>query len=260
MYRIVYGGTTYLITSGQNQVSHNNEVYLPYVISHGEVSSRAELSKNTLEVNLELTHPLSDLLKSPQTVERPSLALFRKYGADVSVWWKGRMSVRSVEDNFLKMSWDSLFSSLVRPGLRRVCSRSCPHAVYSQGCGVGWPGQISPPQYGRNILALSPDKLRVQISIADFVPEYIPKFFNWGVISKGESASLIMSARYLTAPIMEILLSKPARWAAVGDSVLVRPGCDKSLAQCHDRFSNHLNFGGQPWIPLSNPFSGSDSL
>jgi hypothetical protein len=33
-------------------------------------------------------------------------------------------------------------------------------------------------------------------------------------------------------------------------------GCDHLLATCRDRFSNVANFGGFPWIPQKNPFSG----
>lgn len=36
---------------------------------------------------------------------------------------------------------------------------------------------------------------------------------------------------------------------ANGDSFLIYPGCDKQQATCDGKFSNVLNFGGQPYVP-----------
>ena len=36
---------------------------------------------------------------------------------------------------------------------------------------------------------------------------------------------------------------------AVGDTLSMRPGCDKSLATCIERFDNRLNFRGEPFLP-----------
>jgi len=42
-----------------------------------------------------------------------------------------------------------------------------------------------------------------------------------------------------------------------GDTVRIYPGCDHSLATCDAKFSNSLNYGGFPFVPLINPFDGS---
>jgi uncharacterized phage protein (TIGR02218 family) len=36
---------------------------------------------------------------------------------------------------------------------------------------------------------------------------------------------------------------------AVGDGYSLTPGCDKTLATCASRFSNAVNFRGEPWVP-----------
>lgn len=41
---------------------------------------------------------------------------------------------------------------------------------------------------------------------------------------------------------------------AVGDSYILRPGCDKSLATCRDRWDNVINFGGFPNMPTSSQY------
>jgi len=36
---------------------------------------------------------------------------------------------------------------------------------------------------------------------------------------------------------------------AVGDAYSLVPGCDKTIATCASKFSNALNFRGEPWVP-----------
>lgn len=45
-----------------------------------------------------------------------------------------------------------------------------------------------------------------------------------------------------------LLLDEPLALAA-GDRVLIREGCDKRFATCHDRFGNAVNFRGEPHVP-----------
>lgn len=37
--------------------------------------------------------------------------------------------------------------------------------------------------------------------------------------------------------------------AVIGDTYVIKPGCDKSLATCKDRYNNILNFRGFPHVP-----------
>ena len=39
----------------------------------------------------------------------------------------------------------------------------------------------------------------------------------------------------------------------VGDVVRVAPGCDQSHKTCHEKFNNHLRYGGHPNMPTENP-------
>jgi uncharacterized phage protein (TIGR02218 family) len=36
---------------------------------------------------------------------------------------------------------------------------------------------------------------------------------------------------------------------AIGDTYTIREGCDKNFSTCKNKFSNHLNFRGEPHIP-----------
>jgi uncharacterized phage protein (TIGR02218 family) len=51
---------------------------------------------------------------------------------------------------------------------------------------------------------------------------------------------------------IELWLVTPLRYAIVGQSVKIYPGCDKSLATCVAKYDNLDNFGGHPFVPRRN--------
>jgi uncharacterized phage protein (TIGR02218 family) len=51
------------------------------------------------------------------------------------------------------------------------------------------------------------------------------------------------------ASVALTLMQAPVRPVAVGDTFVVRAGCDKRLETCAGRFANAVNFRGFPHIP-----------
>lgn len=51
--------------------------------------------------------------------------------------------------------------------------------------------------------------------------------------------------------VIELFLSMPYT-IQVGDTFTIRPGCDKTAATCKAKFSNLVNFQGEPFIPGSD--------
>jgi hypothetical protein len=42
----------------------------------------------------------------------------------------------------------------------------------------------------------------------------------------------------------------------VGATVTLWPGCSRTVNHCQNKFSNLANYGGLPYLPAKNPFSG----
>ena len=53
-----------------------------------------------------------------------------------------------------------------------------------------------------------------------------------------------------------VTLSAPIPGLTAGDAFDAYPGCDHTLGTCASKFGNQLNFGGFPYIPQKNPFTG----
>lgn len=75
-------------------------------------------------------------------------------------------------------------------------------------------------------------------------------YFTGGVveIASGDQAGQRRTVKQYTPGVFRLmspLLAAPAP----GDTFLAWPGCDRTLATCGDKFSNTVNFRGEPFIP-----------
>ena len=57
---------------------------------------------------------------------------------------------------------------------------------------------------------------------------------------------------------VEIDLAIPG--LAVSDIVVAAPGCSRKIDTCVNKFSNELNFGGYPYIPIKNPMGAGTPI
>ena len=64
----------------------------------------------------------------------------------------------------------------------------------------------------------------------------------------GQNAGLIRPVRSSAGNIL-VLVEPPSFAIHTGDRVQIEEGCDKRFATCRDRFSNMLNFRGEPHLP-----------
>jgi len=66
--------------------------------------------------------------------------------------------------------------------------------------------------------------------------------------TSGACAGLKMEVKACDGGSITLFVPMP-REIAVGDGLTIRPGCDKSIATCHGRFDNVVNFRGEPFVP-----------
>jgi hypothetical protein len=53
--------------------------------------------------------------------------------------------------------------------------------------------------------------------------------------------------------LQTLTLDRPLIFAVVGQAVTIWPGYDQTRDQCQIKFNNNVNFGGHPYMPLTNP-------
>lgn len=245
LYKFAQGVESWRYTSSSGTYSYDSETYAPAVIGRGNIVNTEEVQKNTLEISLDFKNPLAQNLLANVGKVPTLLTMFRSINGVVNVWFKGRLGGIQTNGSKLTMSFVNIFSTLKRQGLRRVCSRECTHALYDAQC------QVNPNSHD---VVATVSTVSGQVLTLTYSGTFVDGFFDTGYLQFGTEKRMIRSQVGNVFTLSKLLT------VAVSDSVTIFPGCDHSFATCHSKFGNKARFGGLPYIPADNPFSGSDSL
>jgi uncharacterized phage protein (TIGR02218 family) len=173
-----------------------------------------------------------------------SLTVFRAHLGDDEyiTHWRGRVMSSSWRGSECTINCEPVFTSLQRAGLRMVYQRQCRHALYSPGCGVDKAAFAVPGTVDTAVA----NQVFVTAAAA-----FANNYFTGGMLTTAEGSRLIVEHIGTS-----LTLITPLTVLTGGTPLTLYPGCDHTLDTCTNKFSNSLNFGGQPWLPLKNPFSG----
>lgn len=260
LYRFVEGSSIWTVTSADSSEVYNGETYVPVTIGRSEAESKNELSRANIQITVDLDNEMGRRWLRNVLDEVVSLTVFSKDGAEVSVVWKGRLSSVRPEETAITLIFESIFTSLRRPGLRAKYQRSCPHALYGRGCFLN-----------KNDWAITGAVTNVSgndvvIPVADTYPD---GHFTAGMIEAPDGTLRFIVAHTgnsfrLIRPLDPLSedFSRSGYGLGYGEfygALTVRffPGCDRTKETCLNKFNNIDNMGGFPFIPIKNPFSGS---
>jgi uncharacterized phage protein (TIGR02218 family) len=247
MFRFVYGSQVWTYSSGP-EVEYNGETYVGYPIGRDEMQQTKDLHKSALEILLPRTSELSLLYLAGSPENIITVTVFRTH-VGVSdgpvVYWKGRIvSVEWPDPATAKLSCESVFTSLKRPGLRARYQRMCRHALYSEQCGV----DKATYAVAGTVSAINAAKTVLTVSAADAMAD---GWYSGGMVETPTGGFLFVTSHAGSS----VTLANPCA-LAVSDVVTLYPGCARNRETCQGKFGNILNFGGWPWIPSRNPFDG----
>jgi hypothetical protein len=217
-------------------------------------ASDVEVNGNIERQDVDFTFPNSDAFARrylDPAYAITTLTIFRGHHADpdmnLSVHWKGRLVGASSIGDGIKMSAESIFTSMRRIGNRARCERQCIRALYRPGCNLvrsdfeeaGTVTDVSGLVLTVPEAALAPDG------------DYTAGIVNFGGIfgmvqlHSGDQITLLTKIHGLADYVT----------ANGSADVLLAPGCNRTLRRCVDRFSNNLNNGGYEKLPEINPFT-----
>lgn len=81
-------------------------------------------------------------------------------------------------------------------------------------------------------------------------------YWRYGILkfTSGNNNGIVMTVATSKSNDKSITLFVPAPFIIeAGDTGLIYPGCDKSLAMCRDRYDNIIHFRGEPYVPKLGP-------
>ena len=244
LYRFAMGARLWLYTSADHEVTYGEDVYQPCYIKRGGFTKGGDARKSTLSVEMAATNPLALLYRTGWVQSPMILTIYRHhYGdADFSVLWKGRITNCKWAGSVASLSSESVFTLFKRAGLRRVYQVGCPHVLFGAACGLSaasWAVAATVTSIGSGQVAVSG------------ISGYGSGYFLGGMIQAGEEL------RMITAHAEDVLtLVDSITGVSVGDVVTLWPGCSRTVTACTSKFGNLDNYGGLPYLPTKNPFSG----
>jgi uncharacterized phage protein (TIGR02218 family) len=234
-------GEHWRMTTSEDTVTFMSHDYDPGVVSHREIEIGDYPDVNAVEVNLGRSQPLANQFIAAPVEGIVTLTLYRGHDGNYIVYWWGLLtSVKFGTDGIPSLRFEPRTSSFLRLGNRRCNQRLCDHALYDSGCRVN----NTSYQVAGTISNIS--GLDITASI------FSTKSNGWfvgGQLVVGYARRLIKAHTTNVVTVTRVMQD-----AAIGNSLLAFAGCDHTPTTCNTKFSNKLNFGGNEFLPVKDPF------
>lgn len=235
-------------TNADKNIDFANHNWEAQAISNSGLSSG---SSDGMDITVPASNPVALLFRGTPPSRSVRVRVMRWHADDTSgefrVVWVGEItSVKREQIELCKLITISLASTFSRMGLRLTFGRQCPYALYDHNC------RVDPLQFavsGVVVTALDGSSITANLPAG-----LASDWFSGGYIEFERNG--YNELRGLRAQNVNILhLFGGTTGLQVGQSVTLYPGCDRTIATCNDKFSNHLNYGGQPHIPGKSPYT-----
>lgn len=245
LYTFAQGAQAWRFTTAADAITYMATEYTPSSVERDRIKQTSDVLKDSLK----LRFPRGDTFANQFLGFAPdlvtSVTIMRGHVGDDEFipYWKGRVIAAVASGNQIELACESVFSSILRPGLRARYELTCRHALYSARCGV-------------NLEASQSSGVASVVSgVTVTVPEaasFADGYFTGGMIKTPTDVSRFVVGHTGAS----LTLQRPIADLVAGDAVRLYPGCDHLQTTCADKFDNLDNFGGFPWIPLRNPYDG----
>lgn len=254
LYQVVYSGRSWYYTSADTDIVFSGKTYFSVPCSHAEIEQQLSGDKFNLPVTFPHDIPFGEIFRVQPPSEIVSMTILVKNSDEADeyvVLWKGRIVNLDWKYPWVELITESIASSMKRVGLRRRYSVPCTHPLYSAKCGV------VRTDYRTSGVVVGIDGLDVTVVAAI---NLIDNFYAGGIAIWGNNISPNIERRMIFASngtTGVLTLTNSPVGLTVGQAIDIYPGCDHSISTCSGKFNNSDNYGGMPYIPLTNPFAGT---
>lgn len=248
----VYGATTFRYTSSEANYTQDANTFTSTQITVPEVEATTEQARNGLDISVPRDNPVALLFQAGLPALRISVTVRRVHRTDMVaeaiVYWLGFVSGVEWTGATATLRCEPLDISLSRPGLVRSYGRQCGLILYRAGLG-----QCNVDRALHEVAATVVTNTGVILTV-DAVD---PRSYGGGFVEWTDAGGILRRVSIRSNSGAVLALTQRAASLEADDAVTVVPGCDHTLATCRDVFENEPNYGGQPLIPLKNPFDGT---
>lgn len=254
LYAFGYPGGTFRFTSADRDVELASNTYTQVPgLARSSIDDTSDVLKSTLTITAPEDFLVAALFEVAPPSEVVTLIIYRTHAADTSdaaTIWIGRVLNVVWSVGASTLSCESIFTRMRTPGLRRIYSRNCPHALYGSACRAQ-------ETLFQDVAVLSGlAAAGFEVSSPTFALA-VDGYYAGGKLSYESSPGIVEQRGIRDHSGDTLTLTHPIAALLATSVVTVVPGCDRTKATCIAKFNNLVNFGGFPFIPPRNPFGGS---
>ena len=240
-------------TSCDYAIPYDGNTYVPELIKRTDI----QLNSNSLNNKINIETDISNLFARNYITEglegEVKVTIYRRHrnSADYKTYWKGYVQGVGFKGDTATIIAGLKDKSLSRCGLMRKFQRTCGLILYSKWCTIS---EDDSDFYVTGTI-LTVDNITITAAEFDTLPSATLEdgWLKNGKF-KSDDSSCLQRIVYHVGDTIKI--ARPIAALKVGDTFKANAGCDYLHATCKDKFSNKLNFGGQPNLPSKNPMDG----
>jgi hypothetical protein len=252
LFLFTYGpnaGDVYGYTNAEDAVVYNGVTYAPAPIDNDAVTTSGVLDKATMQLHMSKDLAVVGLFAvwPPSTVITLRIFMGHVDEAEFKVLWSGRVLSVKTEVNDAIFSCEPISTALRRSGLRRNYQYGCPHVLYGGMCAASKAAATS--NFTVQVVSSPYLTLPDNWATTDLQQKYVNGLAEW---TDADGHIHIRSILRITSST-EIQLDGDVSTVSPGMAIALSYGCDHQTDDCNTLHNNIANFGGQPWIPFSNP-------
>lgn len=252
-YKFLGSFRNYLYTSADTEQIVNGETYFPAAVKRNGIRAGTQ-NDDSLALDIDLPFNV-DLVVDYAYAESPPRLVCEVYrvhrdsnpATEWALYWKGRVTGFKVAGRVATIRVPSIFARALQGDLPNVYWQApCNHVLYDSRCKV--------PRASHLITTTVTDVGTGAFNVVDDGGVD-------GALKAGEAVVTRTGERRLIMGNLAGTITINYRFVdlRVGDEVTMVDGCDHSFTTCKAKFDNTINFGGHPYIPADNPFSGEIS-
>jgi len=251
LYEFTRGGDVWRYNSTSSDISTVVGLYLSKPIERTAIEQNQDSGKKPVKITVSKDLPFVQQYISSPPSDIVTIKISRYHRGDTSpeivIIWQGRVTNVSFETERVIIKCEPIFTSLQRPGLRRLYQTTCPHILYGDICKVVKSSFLT----NATLYAVAGSTLSATIFSSNVDGYYAGGFVEW-------DNGVVVDKRFISSHIGDdIVLTVPFVGIPSTANIRVYPGCNRITVTCKDKFSNLDNYGGFPFIPTKNPFNGS---
>lgn len=250
LYEFALGTVSWRYCSNAGNLTVGGHVYTGTAISDSGIIQSGDVQNDDFTITMPADLEFTTLFLGTPPSEKIGVIIRRKNRGETEapIVWVGEVkSTKRTGIDSLDVICKTSTASLNRNGLRLSWGRNCPHALYDLNCRV----DKADFALAVEISALS-GELITSTGIASQPSGYwAGGFIEWEILPD------VMERRAVeTHEDDTIILIGTTDGLEVGMWISVYPGCNRTTAECIDKFDNLPNYGGFPGLPGKSPFDG----